>query len=622
VDRALVLGIRELDQSALNSDVQNWLNLHTVYTHGNDLIAAFANQRTATNTPLATSGGSNTDKTQWAEGNQPGQDALSEAVGDYEDRVYFGEHSPDYSVVGKASPDSASVELNLSKAAPASDEDDESASDPTTTYDGDGGVPVGSTFRQLLYAIKFGSTNFLLSGRVNENSQVIYNRDPSDRVQKVAPWLTIDEDVYPAVVDGKIVWIVDGYTTTDRFPGSERESFKTMTDDTLQEDTGLRTLPTDEINYMRNSVKATVDAYDGTVTLYAWDDQDPILKAWSSAFPGTVQSKDDIPAALLDHLRYPEDMFKVQRYQFARYHVTDPNAWFQDNNRWDVPEDPNGAKSLQPPYRMFVTQPQGLIPADDAQTDAEAEAVPTGQVWSLTSTFVPYKRSNLAAYVSVDSDATSKTYGQMRVIDVIDEQQQGPGQVANAVRSDTSVSEALAEFNRSGNQVTYGNLLTVPVGDELMYVEPVYAELATAGEANFPILRYVLVSYRGGVGIGTTLTEALDRAKENAGDSGEPTGEPTDEPTDEPTSTPTDDPTDTPSVDPTGEPGPDTVEGLLAEAEQEFELADQALQDGELGAYKEHIDNARDLVAQAIALENAGASGGSPSTSPSGTESP
>ena len=614
VDRALVLGIRELDQSALDPGVQNWLNLHTVYTHGNDLIAAFANQRTASNQPLATSGGSNTDKTQWAEGNQPGQDALSEAVGDYETRVYFGEHSPDYSVVGKAGPDSSSVELNLSKSSTASDDDDDSASDPTTTYDGDGGVPVGSTFRQLLYAIKFGSTNFLLSGRVNDNSQVIYNRDPSDRVQKVAPWLTIDDDVYPAIVDGKIVWIVDGYTTTDRFPGSERESFDTMTDDSLQEETALRTLPTDEINYMRNSVKATVDAYDGTVTLYAWDDQDPILKAWSSAFPGVVKSKDDIPDALLEHLRYPEDMFKVQRYQFARYHVTDPNAWFQDNNRWAVPEDPNGAKSLQPPYRMFVTQPPGLIPSEGEET----QEVPPGQVWSMTSTFVPYKRANLAAYVSVDSDATSPTYGQMRVIDVIDEQQEGPGQVANAVRSDTSVSEALAEFNRSGNQVNYGNLLTVPVGDELMYVEPVYARLSTASEANFPILRYVLVSYRGGVGIATTLTEALDRARENAGDAGEPVGEPTDEPTDEPTGTPTGSPTD----EPTDEPGPDTVDGLLAEAEQEFTAADEALAAGDLGAYKEHIDNARDLVEAAIALENAGSSPTSPDASPSGSETP
>jgi uncharacterized membrane protein (UPF0182 family) len=607
VDRALVLGVRELDQSALNADVKNWLNLHTVYTHGNDVIAAFANQRTASNTELVLG---DTDKTQWAEGNQIGQDALAEAVGDYEDRVYFGEHSPDYSVVGKSSSDSPSVELNLTKAASSDETEDEAASDATTTYGGEGGVPVGSTFRQLLYAIKFGSTNFLLSGRVNENSEVIYNRDPTDRVQKVAPWLTLDDDAYPAIVDGKILWVVDGYTTTDRFPGSERESFKTMTDDTLQDETGLRTLPTDEINYMRNSVKATVDAYDGTVTLYAWDDQDPILKAWSAAFPGTVQPKSDISDSLLEHLRYPEDMFKVQRYQYARYHVTDPNAWFQDNNRWEVPEDPNGAKAYQPPYRMFVTQPPGLVPSPDNPQDLPA--IPAGQVWSMTSTFVPYKRLNLAAYVSVDSDATSETYGQLRVIDVIDEQQQGPSQVANSMQSDPDVSERLAEFNRSGNSLTYGNLLTVPLGDELMYVEPVYARRATASEANFPILRYVLVSYKGGVGLATTLQAALETAIANVDepDSGEPTD------TGSPSPTPTDEPTDEPTSTSTASPG--SVEELLDQAQQEFELADQALTDGDLSAYQEHIQKARELVQQALAAESGGTASPSDETSGSG----
>ena len=607
VDRALVLGVRELDQSALNSDVKNWLNLHTVYTHGNDVIAAFANQRTASNQELVLG---DTDKTQWAEGNQIGQDSLAEAVGDYEDRVYFGEHSPDYSVVGKASPDATNVELNLGRAASTDEsDDDEAASDATTTYAGKGGVPVGSTFRQLLYAIKFGSTNFLLSGRVNENSEVIYNRDPTDRVQKVAPWLTLDDDAYPAIVDGKILWVVDGYTTTDRFPGSERESFKTMTDDTLQDETGLRTLPTDEINYMRNSVKATVDAYDGTVTLYAWDDQDPILKAWSAAFPNTVKPKADISDSLLEHLRYPEDMFKVQRYQFARYHVTDPNAWFQDNNRWEVPEDPNGAKAYQPPYRMFVTQPPGLVPSPDNPQDLPE--VPTGQVWSMTSTFVPYKRLNLAAYVSVDSDATSDTYGQLRVIDVIDEQQQGPSQVANSMQSDPEVSERLAEFNRSGNSLTYGNLLTVPLGDELMYVEPVYARRATASEANFPILRYVLVSYKGGVGLGLTLQSALETAIANVDEPGG--GEPTD--SGSPSPTPTDTPTSEPTSTSTASPG--SVGDLLDQAQQEFELADQALTDGDLSAYQEHIQKARELVQQALAAESGDS--GSPSDEPSGS---
>ena len=259
VERALVLGVRELDQSGLNAGDQNWSNLHTVYTHGNGMIAAYANQRGADNNSPGTD-------IQWAEGNQVNadgsrQDDLTELTGGYESRIYFGEQSPDYSVVGKPSADAGAVELSLSGA----NEDE----DQTTTYDGAGGVDIGSTFRQLLYAVKFGEPNFLLSGRVHGNSELLYNRTPRERVERVAPWLTIDDDLYPAIVDGKVVWVLDGYTTTDQYPLSQRESFATMTNDALQEETGLRTLPTDEINYMRNAVKATVDAYDGTVTLYA-----------------------------------------------------------------------------------------------------------------------------------------------------------------------------------------------------------------------------------------------------------------------------------------------------------------------------------------------------------------
>jgi uncharacterized membrane protein (UPF0182 family) len=609
VDRALVLGVRELDQSALDPKIKNWLNLHTSYTHGNDVVAAYANQRSGTNGAVSTSAGSANDTTVWAEGNQPGQDDLTKAVGKYQTQVYFGEKSPDYSVVGKASAGSKDVELDLQG----------ENSDTKTTYAGDGGVPVGSTFRQLLYAIKFGSANFLISNRVNSNSEVIYNRDPKERVQKVAPWLTLDDDAYPAIVDGKIVWIVDGYTTTDRFPGSERESFKTMTEDTLQDDTGLRTLPTDEINYIRNSVKATVDAYDGTVTLYAWDEQDPILKAWSSAFPGTVKPRSDISPELLAHLRYPEDMFKVQRYQYARYHVTNPNTWFQNDQRWSVPEDPNGAKTLQPPYRMFVTEPPGLVQDDDNGADTPVTnptPAPAGPVWSMISSFVPVERSNLAAYTWVDSDATSPTYGQLRVINVIDEQQQGPGQVYNAVRSDPGVADKVNDFNQSGSTPTFGNLLTVPIGDKLMYVEPVYASRTGTSSANYPILKYVLVSYNGGVGIDATLAGALTTAIGNAtsNPTGEPSGSSSGTPSPSTSSTPSTTPSTTPSSTPSG--SPDTVEGLLNQAEQEFEAAQTAYDNGDLGGYQDHVDKARQLIQRALELQGGGSASSSstPST--------
>ena len=239
--------MRELFQAGIKDSDQNWLNLHTVYTHGNGIIAAYANQRDQANrTPEDTE--ADDDRTQWAEGNAANQTDLGDAVGGFEDRVYFGEGSPDYSVVGKPSEDADSVELDLRRSTKSEDgtvDPDETPAaaegqEGTTTYDGAGGVAVGSTFRQLLYAIRFGSTNFLLSRRVNENSEVLYHRDPSERVRKVAPWLTIDDDVYPTLIPkerrrraGRIVWVIDGYTTTDRYPGSERESFQTMTNDAL-----------------------------------------------------------------------------------------------------------------------------------------------------------------------------------------------------------------------------------------------------------------------------------------------------------------------------------------------------------------------------------------------------
>ena len=219
---------------------------------------------------------------------------------------------PAYSIVGKA-PGGNDVELDLTA----------NGSRASTTYAGGGGVAVGSFFNKLMYAVKFGDSNFLLSGRVGPDSRVLYYRNPVQRVEKVAPWLTLDSDSYPTIVDGKVLWVVDGYTTTDQYPQAQRESFQTMTTDSQTQPSGVRTLPTDQVNYVRNAVKATVDAYTGKVTLYAWDDTDPMLEAWRSAFPNTVLDKDQIPADLLPHLRYPEDMFKVQRYQYARYHVTD-----------------------------------------------------------------------------------------------------------------------------------------------------------------------------------------------------------------------------------------------------------------------------------------------------------
>ena len=561
----LVLGVRELDQSNIADSDQNWSNLHTVYTHGEGIIAAYAN-RIAKEGDVEDNG-----RMVWAEGIES-DNALSDQ-GEFEQRIYFGEQSPTYSIVGKASEDSADVELGLTLPSDATTEEGaEEAAEDTTTYDGAGGVPVGSTFNQLMYAVKFGEPNFLLSGRVNENSEVLYNRKPVERVEAVAPWLTVDSDPYPAVVDGRIQWIIDGYTTTDRFPNAQRESFATMIDDSLQQDTGLQTIPTDEINYMRSAVKATVDAYDGTVTLYAWDEEDPILRTWMNAFPGTVEPKDEIPDSLMEHLRYPEDLFKVQRYQLARYHVDDADDFYQGNDRWDVPPDPQASTSKQPPYRVFT------------------ETVDGSSQWSLTSVFVPRDKGNLASFVAVDSDATTDSFGQIRLLEMTDANTPGPGQVANEMQQDEDVRDALRDYVVANTPPVFGNLLTLPVSEGLVYLQPVYA-VRTGGASSFPILQYVIVSYDGRVGIGEDLPAALADALGVAAPDGDP--EPPDDPGGE-----------GPGQGPRG--GEGTLDERIAEALQDaddaFAAADAAQRRGDTEEWARQIELAEQYVQDAIDL--------------------
>ena len=474
VDRAVVIGARELDQGGINSTDQNWSNLHTVYTHGSGVIAAFGNQRPPDNS-------AESQQIQWAQGQDPGQDSLEKSTGSFENGIYFGEGSPGYSIVGKApgAPDSE-IDLNATGA------------QDRTTYDGGGGVGVGGFFHKLMYAIKFGDANFLLSSRVGPESRVLYYRDPTQRVEKVAPWLTLDKDVYPVVEGGHILWVLDGYTTTDQYPQSERDSFSDMTSDVVNRPPGVRTLPTDQINYIRNAVKATVDAYTGKVTLYAWDDSDPILQAWRSAFPGTVLDRDQIPSDLLPHLRYPEDMFKVQRFQYARYHVTDATDFFNANNQWQVSPDAVTKDENQAPIRMFTPDP--------ANGD---------ETWSLTSSYVPNNKTNLAAFVTAESDPTTSDYGAITVEEPVSGNLPGPAQAYSQLISDPRITRKTQSFRLGDATPSYGNVVSVPLGSGLMYVVPVYATRQQTSSSSYLTLRYVMVSFGTKVGIGDTLVDAI-----------------------------------------------------------------------------------------------------------------
>ena len=575
--RDVVLGVRELDQSGLNEDQRNWANEHTVYTHGYGLIAAYGNNRTADNQAPPEG------EPPWAEEDLPPQGDLSDLSDDgYEGRVYFGEKSPTYSIVGKPE-DGGDVELDIPE---------EVASDAgNTTYAGADGVPIGGFLNKALYALKFGETNILLSNRVNENSKILYEREPRERVQKVAPWLTVDGDPYPAVVDGRVVWIMDGYTTTDRYPNSERDSFEEMISDALTPTTMYATLATDHINYMRNSVKAVVDGYDGSVTLYEWE-PDPILDAWQQVFPGVVKPKEDIPEALLDHLRYPEDMFKVQRHILAQYHVTQAQDFYKGTDLWKVPEDAADATSKQPPYRLSVQLPErgksSLTESGEDQPTRPrvSRGAPPAPVFSLTSVYTPNNRDNLASFIAVNSDATDPEYGSIRILRLPDDSAvQGPSQIANTFAADERIQTELLPI-RNNSQVRYGNLLTLPVGGGLLYVQPVYA-LRESGQGTYPVLRFVLASFGKEAGYGTSLAEALDDVLRNTGSAGYlgPTQ-----------------PDDPNQPDQPGQGGANDarVLDLLRKADLAFDQAQAALRRGDLETYGRETTRAQSLVALAL----------------------
>ncbi|HEX2298872.1 MAG TPA: UPF0182 family protein, partial [Pseudonocardiaceae bacterium] len=335
---------------------------------------------------------------------------------------------------------------------------------------------------------------------INENSKIMYVRDPADRVQAVAPWLTLDGDPYPAVVDGRITWIVDGYTTLERYPYAQSTPLGESTADALQPGQGVRPELDRNVSYLRNSVKATVDAYDGTVTLYAFDERDPVLQTWMKTFPGTVRPAAEISPNLRSHFRYPEDQFKVQRELLTRYHVDTPGDFFNNVSFWNVPSDPSpqgtgGSSALpQPPYYILAGTP--------GQPGSPAS-------FQLTSALVFQEREFLSAYLSVSSDPD--TYGQMTLLRLPDNTTtQGPQLVQSALVSSPEVSEQIGLLSRNGQStVDYGNLLTLPVAGGLLFVEPVYIERANQ-EVSYPQLARVLVSYQGRVGFDATLAGALE----------------------------------------------------------------------------------------------------------------
>ncbi|MCU1649201.1 MAG: hypothetical protein JWQ60_350, partial [Pseudonocardia sp.] len=459
--RDYVVAARELDSSALTGNQTNWINQHMVYTHGNGFVAAPANQVNSALDDAAAGQGGYPNFTV-SDTTTKGDIPVSQP------RIYYGRLITDYSIVG---------------AAPGVPPREYDSDTDQITYDGKGGVPLGNLFNRLVFAMSYGEQNILFNGSINANSKILFVRDPSDRVSQVAPWLTLDGDPYPAVVDGRIQWILDGYTTLENYPYAEHVGLGDATADSTP---GVPRLPNNTISYLRNSVKATVDAYDGTVNLYAFDEKDPVLKTWMKVFPGTVKPSSDISPELRAHFRYPQDEFEVQRQLLTRYHVNNPAEFFSTVSFWNVPSDPtvldNGPNPTpQPPYYVLAGLPGQQ-----------------GASFQLTSPLVSLQRPFLAAYVSANSDPGN--YGHITVLQLpTDTQTPGPQQAQNQFVSLPQVSQQLNLLKQNQTTIDYGNLLTLPVAGGLLYVEPIYIERANQ-ESSFPQLARVLVSFGGKIG--------------------------------------------------------------------------------------------------------------------------
>ncbi len=493
--RDSVVAARELDIEGIEATQRNWLNDHTVYTHGYGLVVASGTQRGPDGDPVyyvqdfSTKGPDGTE---------------------YEPRIYFGESSSDYAIVGGSGQDAREFD---------------SPGATNYVYTGDGGVSVGSFLRKTAYAILYREPKFLLSDVVNDKSRILDHRTPLQRVQRVAPWLTVDSNAYPSIVAGRVTWILDGYTTTSRYPYSQLVDMDSATSDAVTDTVpgAPRTLGSGQINYIRNSVKATVDAYTGEVNLYAWDESDPILKAWERAFPGTIKPLADISAPLMSHLRYPQDLLKIQRVQYAKFHVDDPGTLYTASDLWRVPKDPAHETKDQPVYYQSLAMP------DQAKAN-----------FSTTTLFLPNGSELLRGFMAVDSDAGSTAgkrnpgYGKMRLL-VLPRTTSinGPGQVENQIENSTVPSQApkenlnlsqyITQNRQGGKKLTLGNLLTLPVGGGLLYVQPIYVQQATTAQGSFPQNKAIVAMFGQKVGWGETLGQALDGVF--GGDAGTGTGD-------------------------------------------------------------------------------------------------
>ncbi len=535
--RVVMLAPREVSQNGITAGGQTWQNRHLVYTHGYGLVAAQVNTATPEGAPAFT-----------LRDLPPRGEPAAE-----QPRLYYGEGSDvPFVVVRTGTP-----ELDF-EAGPGAEE-------RRFTYRGRGGIPMGGLFTRALFAWRFRDVNLLISDLVKPDSRIMIYRDIVERVPRVAPFLRYDGDPYAAVVDGRVVWIWDAYTTTDAYPYSQEVDLTAITgNDERHELVGVA-------NYVRNSVKVVVDAYDGSMRFYVVDPEDAIVRVWRRAFPEIFDDLEEASPELRAHFRYPEDLFQVQAEQFVNYHVTDPDEFYRKQDFWAVPVDPTtqqpevgAATQLSTGERM---RPYYLLMRLPGETEEE---------FVLILPFVPEKRPNMLAWMAARSDP--EHYGELIVFQFPAGDVNGPAQVFALINQDLTFSAERTLLGTGGSKVLFGDLLVIPLGDSILYVQPVYVK--SAQENAIPELKRVLAVTGGRVGIGNTLEEAVADA---VGAQAPPEEAP----------------------QPQGTVA-ERIRALIAEALDHFAAADEALRGGDLATYQREVEAARRTVEEALGLAGSG----------------
>jgi uncharacterized protein len=549
--RQVMIATRALSQ--LQEGADTWQNRHITFTHGFGIVASQVNTANAEGQPVFLSA------------NIPPQ-GQDEVVPSDQPSVYFGDFAePVYSLVR-----TDAAELNF--------EDPETLEQITTVYEGEGGVPIDSFGRRIAFALRFNDYNLVLTNLLNDDSRIIFNREVRQRVQQVAPFLELDASPYPVVVNGRVQYIVDAYTLSNAYPYSERRVLQL----------GNRQVP---VNYVRNSVKAVVDSFDGTIELYRVEDNDPILDAWEEAFPGVLQPAEDA-GPIAAHFRYPQDLFRLQANLFTSYHIQDAEPFYNRADEWSIPVDPafaanQGASDLATasqrpldPYYLLMK-----LPGEDTEE------------FVLIQPYLARQRPNMVAWLAGRSDGENlnELFG---VRFPSNQQVLGPLQAQARIQQDDDITAYITLRTREGSDVIFGNLQVLPVADSLLYVQPLFLENP---QAQIPELARVALVMGERTVFDRTLAGALSQligVEVPESISEEEAREAVDDPV---TGTEDDEPAEP------GEPGeePETVapdaegEQLLVAALEAFVRAEDALRNGDLAGYQRNVSEAQRLIERA-----------------------